>query len=437
MGQVNGGKPNVLWIFSDQHQAQAMSCYGDENIHTPNLDRLAAEGARFTRAYSNTPLCSPFRTSLYTGQYITTHGVVSLHVPFLRQPGQKMLAEVLQENGYHTSHMGKWHISGGAAPTAFVPPYFRPGWDDWSGWENSNRPWETWYTEGDAPKLKVLPGYQTDALTDMTVEWIGKQPADRPWFHVVSIEPPHPPNTAPEKYEAMFRDKPLKFLPNVPTDHRKRAKIEETARLYYAQIANLDDNVGRMLTALEEAGQLDNTIVFYFSDHGDMMGSHGDMGKSQPEQESSNIPLIVRYPKRIQPGTVSDAYISGVDFMPTLLGMLGIAPPEGMDGEDLSPAVYGERQDGARNVLLQYEKSFYAPAPEKSFRTLLQDEWKYTCFLTKGPAQLFYLQDDPYELNNRIHDPACAEIRGRMHEELRAKLAAFGDDFLSRMEILV
>ena len=146
-------RPNVLWIFSDQHRAQAIGCYGDPNIETPHLDRLAHEGVRFTNAYSNAPLCSPFRACLYSGQYITTNGVISLFRPLLPEK-QPELPEVLRESGYHTSHMGKWHLGGGDCPCHYVSPYFRPGWDDWLGWENSNIPFETTYSIGDHPHPK-------------------------------------------------------------------------------------------------------------------------------------------------------------------------------------------------------------------------------------------------------------------------------------------
>jgi arylsulfatase A-like enzyme len=423
-------KPNILWIFSDQHRGHAMSCSGDENIHTPHLDRLASEGIRFTRAYSNTPVCAPFRATLYTGKYCTSHGVKSLHEPL--QPGQLTLPEVLKAFGYHTSHMGKWHLAGGAAPTAFVSPFFRPGWDDWCGWENSNQPWETKYTVRDSTLVKTLPGYQTDALTDLTVEWIKRQPADRPWFHVISIEPPHPPNTAPEPYEAIFRDKLLKLRPNVPLAHPNLDMFIEKLRLYYAQIANLDDNIGRMFEALEQTGQLNDTIIFYFSDHGDLMGSHGMMNKGRPEEESANIPLLVRYPKRVPQGRVSDAYISGVDFMPTLLGMIGADIPEDIEGADLSDTVFGCREEGTEDVILQYEHGPFTPDPGKAFRTILTEGWSYSVFLTEGPLHLFNLREDPYQLHNLLHESQYAKVKEYLNVKLLSRLQAMNDDFFQR-----
>ncbi|MAS37461.1 MAG: hypothetical protein CL610_25905 [Anaerolineaceae bacterium] len=424
-------QPNVLWIFSDQHRAAALSCYGDPNIETPHLDRLAAEGMRFTNAYANTPICTPFRASLYTGQYITTHGVTSLHRPLL--PKQPILPEIMQAHGYHTSHMGKWHLSGGAAPAHFASPFFRPGWDDWLGWENSNDPMETAYATGTHPlPRRILNGYQTDSLTDHTIAWIKGQPQDRPWFHVVSIEPPHPPNIAPESYMAAYRDRPLTYRPNFAHDHPRRDKFEADMRGYYAQIKNLDDNVGRMIAALEQTGQLDNTIVFYFSDHGDMMGSHGLMGKSRPEQESSNIPLIVRYPAQIPQGVVSDALISSVDLMPTLFGLLGFDQPGVVDGQDLSATLRGEQADGAPEVVLQFENNFWVETPETKFRSLRTPRWLYTCFFVSGPAQLFDMDGDSYQLNNLIESNDYANIRQGLHTQLAERLNSLNDDFFAR-----
>jgi arylsulfatase A-like enzyme len=251
---VSVDRPNILWIFSDQHRGQALGCAGDVNVRTPNLDRLAADGIRFSNAYSNTPICAPFRASLYTGKRITSHGVNSLFVPLL--PGHRVLPQELHDAGYLTAHYGKWHLSGGDCPSHFVSPYFRPGWDDWLGWENSNRPWMTEYSSGNLPvPIRRLHGYQTDAMVDLSIEWLHRHAADAPWFHVLSIEPPHPPNTAPERTMARVRDRDIRLRPNVPADSPDVDTYIMAIRAYYAQIENLDENVGRLLDALEQTGQ--------------------------------------------------------------------------------------------------------------------------------------------------------------------------------------
>jgi arylsulfatase A-like enzyme len=300
---------------------------------------------------------------LYTGKYIGSHGVATLHVPLLHQ---KTLPEMLRR--------------------AAITP----------------RIWAT-----------------------------------RPWFHVVSIEPPHNPHTAPERFMKMFEDKELKLRPNVPAVHPQREQFIEKLRGYYAQIANLDHNIGRILQALEETGQLDNTIVFYFSDHGDLAGSHGRVQKSRPEYESSRIPLIIRYPRLVPQGEVSDALISGVDLLPTLLGLLGlcganIAIPEDVEGEDLSGAVTGTKEEGAASVLLQYEQHNLVHNPRTAFRSLIQGDWFYTYYLTEGPSQLFHRHDDPYQMNNLIHMPQYGEVRRQMHKALSDRLDKLHDDFLHR-----
>ena len=433
-------RPNILWIFSDQHRASAMSCAGDPNIETPNLDRLAREGTRFTNAYSTCPLCAPFRATLYTGQYVHTHGVTSLFRPLL--PRQPELPEILRNAGYHTSHMGKWHLSGGDCPCHYVSPYFRPGWDDWLGWENSNDFFNTTYSTGDHPHpLKTLDGYQTDAITDLTIEWLGQRPEGEPWFHVMSFEPPHSINTqfypgdmyvAPPAYMEAFADKPLTLPPNFATEHDRADFFERCMRGYYAEISNMDDNTGRLLAALEENGQLESTLICYFSDHGDMMGSHGALQKCRPEEESANIPLIVRWPGIVPAGRVTDGLIGAVDFMPTLLGSLGIPIPGTVQGHDFSGLLKGNTDAGDDCTIIQQDGIYYPPRPQSCFRAIRSGQWLYSVYLTRGPVQLFDLERDPFELNDLIDIPEHTGTRIELHDKLRQRLADIGDDFLDR-----
>ena len=429
---MNKEKPNVLWIFTDQHRGQAMSCAGDPNVETPNLDRLANEGVHFTNAYSSTPVCTPFRACLYTGQYITTHGTLSNHYPLL--PKYPILPEIMQENGYHTSHMGKWHLSGGCFGHHFVSQYFRPGWDDWLGWEcqHLNNYFDTEYSVNTSPAILHTNKYQTDWLADRTIEWIEKQPQDRPWFHVVSIEPPHPPCIAPDEYMEAYKDRELQFHPNFQMDHPRRDQHEKILRGYYAQIKNIDDNIGRMIDTLEKSGQLDNTIILYFADHGDMMGSHGMMGKCKPEEESSKIPLIIRYPKLISKGRKTNALISAVDIMPTLLGLLDIPTPSNVDGDDLSSTACGQDDCGAGIVYLQYEGFGFPERPEHIWRAVRSGDWLYTYTFLDGPTQLFNLESDPYQINNLINSSEYKPIRKELREKMQEKADKIGDNFFQR-----
>ncbi len=427
-------RPNILWIFSDQHRGQALGCAGDPNVSTPNLDRLAADGIRFSNAYSNTPICAPFRASLYTGKRITSHGVNSLFVPLL--PEHRVLPQELRDAGYHTAHYGKWHLSGGDCPSHFVSPYFRPGWDDWLGWENSNRPWGTEYSTGNLPMpIERLNGYQTDAMVDLSIEWLARREPDAPWFHVLSIEPPHPPYTAPECNMARVRDRDIRLRPNVPVDRPDVDQRVSTLRAYYAQIENLDENVGRLLDALDKTGQASNTIVCYFSDHGDFMGSHGRVDKTRPELESSTIPLIVRYPGTVPSGVTSDALICGLDIMPTTLGLAGIAVPEYVEGIDMSPVARGETDALRDSVLLQYDQSFFGtPRPWETFRSYVTTRWMYSRFLVRDQSHLYDLESDPYQLTNLIDDPGYAETVADLDRLLTAELTRISDPVLELSE---
>lgn len=423
-------RPNILWIFSDQHRAAAMSCAGDPNVQTPHLDRLAAEGIRFTNAYANSPMCAPFRASLYTGQYISTHGVSCLFKPLLPER-QIMLPQVLQQHGYHTSHMGKWHLSGGDCPSHFVSPYFRPGWDEWMGWENSNRPFNTAYGKGDMPvPMYTLDGYQTDVMTDMTIEWLHNYDSDKPWFHVMSFEPPHPPNEAPDEYMARYADADIQLRPNVDPNDPKIESYIQSHRAYYAQISNMDDNIGRLIKALEENGELDNTIMFYFSDHGDMMGSHGRRNKEVAYQESTNIPFIVRYPDNINARS-TDAFISSVDIMPSLLGLLGLPVPDDVEGMDCSMVFTGDDNAAPDSVLFQFDRPFFSfrEHHELHYRGIRQGDWKYIAHYYPERSQLFNLSEDPYELRNRINDATCTRIKSDLRKQLHNKLMSLDDSF--------
>lgn len=428
-------QPNVLWLFTDQHRAQSMSCAGDPNIETPHLDRLAAEGIRFEQAYSNSPICSPSRACIYTGLYASSHGAFALHVPV--KPGLTMIQQVFKDLGYRTSHYGKWHMSGGAAPSHFVSPYFRPGWDDWKGWENSNEPFATEYSEGGFPlPLLTLKGYQTDALTDLTLDFIKDQTSDKPWFHVVSIEPPHGPNTPPEAYSEPFKDHTFTYRDNVPEGFFDDPKNKKDLIGYYGQIKNVDHNIGRILAALEAEDQLDKTIIMYFSDHGDLMGSHGRRNKSLPYSESSQIPLIVRYPEWIKAGQVSKAPISTVDFLPTLLGLLGQEAPSYAQGKDLSKVFCGLEDGLDQEVLIQFERNFYGvPNEALIYRCLVTRQWMYIYYLASGDRELYDMTNDPYQKNNlAVDQPSTSNERviEVMHDKLVSKLAAIGDDFFHR-----
>ncbi len=422
---------NILWLFSDEHRGQAMHCAGDPNIDTTNLDALAAAGTRFARTYSVSPLCAPFRAGVYTGQYIHQHGVGCLHRPICS--GTPVLPMLMQAGGYHTIHIGKWHLSGGAAPSHFVAPCFRPGWDEWFGWENSNRPFETTYTTGAAPFMKKLNGYQTDACTNLANEFLDRATeSEKPWFMVLSVEPPHDPHIAPPEYMAQFADKELSFRPNVPEGWKTEANIAKM-RGYYAQIKNLDDNIGRIFAKLKETGQDENTIIFYFSDHGDYMGSHGRSAKFFAQEESANIPLIIRHPDATRKGVVSDALISSLDIPATTLAFAGLADAKSAQsfaqGQDLTPLLCDDAARLHDDILIELDSFFDDGDPFYRYRALRTSDYLYVNAPLPERCMLYDMTADPYQLNNLYGKASHKEKQDALHQTLAARLAECGDDY--------
>jgi len=411
-----------------------MGCAGDLNIETPHLDALAARGVRFSNAYSNTPLCSPFRASLFTGQYSTTHGVISNHRPLL--PVQPELPELVRNAGYFTSYRGKWHASGGCFGHHFVSPWFRPGWEDWIGWENSGKShWDFEYAEQNSPKIHVAKEYMTDWLANSTIDFIqGRQENEQPWFHVVSIEPPHPPRRVPEIYWNQYKDREIVLRENIDPEHPKFGEYLLDLRQYYAQIKCVDDNVGRIVQTLKDTGQYDNTVIAYLSDHGDTLGSHGRQGKSRPEEESSGIPLLISGPGIEHKGTVSKALISGVDMMPTFLGLLDMEIPGSVEGSDLSRLLKDQTAEGAECAYLQYEHCGFPQKANSVWRTLCKNNWKYTWHLAEGEMQLFDIEKDPFELNNLVNDNSSKAVREELLAEMKQKAESINDKFFDRRE---
>jgi arylsulfatase A-like enzyme len=343
-----------------------------------------------------------------------------------------MLAEVFKANGYHTVHLGKWHLSGGAAPCHFVAPCFRPGWDTWIGWENSNRPFNTQYAEGNYPiPMKTLPGYQTDALTDIAIDQLNGMGKEEPFFMVVSVEPPHDPHVVPESYQKEYEKRRIRFRKNVPDSWKTPENIAE-AKGYFAQIKNLDDNIGRLIKTLKTNGQYENTMIFYFSDHGDFMGSHNRVQKFYAEEESSKIPFIIRYPgKKIPPCTCSEL-ISSIDIPTTALGLAGLDIPKTMYGTDFSEQILEQKVTGKEEVLIELNSWFDDNDPEYGYRALRTKKYLIIKARKEKNCCLYDMEKDPYQMRNLYRENEYASIRDNLVSRLRRKLDEIGDDYYDR-----
>lgn len=432
-------KPNIIWFIVDQMRGQAIGANGDPNVFTPNLDNMSICGTNFPGAVSGYPLCCPFRGSMVTGRYAHNHSV-KLHEDRL-DPSFETVTDVLNKNDYETVYLGKWHLAGikeqdGRSCTRMVPREDRGRFDTWLGYDNNNSQWDTWLHGHDGEHEVAhyrLPGYETDCLTDMALERIAKRTdSARPFFMVVSVQPPHWPQLAPAKHRN-YQAQQLTLRPNVPKTHEARARINLAG--YYAQIENIDANVGRLVDGLRDTGLLHDTHVMVFCDHGDQMGSQGRFGKCVPYEETVRIPFLIGGGQPMGNDGMragnAPCLMNHVDIAPTTLGLCGIDVPDWMEGFD-----YSHRRTGinARERSEQEPESAYLQLigdRESSYAwrcVVTRDGWKYAC-VANGEWMLYDLNSDPYEQNNLAFNTSHRKKRADMKARLQEWILKTGDHF--------
>ncbi|MFB6136367.1 MAG: sulfatase [Halobacteriaceae archaeon] len=328
-------QPNVVFVFADQMRASAMGCAGDPNVRTPALDGMAQEGVHFEHAYTPYPVCSPARGSILTGRYPHDHGVVGNTYLKLRLPTETTtVAEAFREEGYRTGYVGKWHLDGTKEGPGFVPPGpRRQGFDYWKGFNRGHQHLQGHPHFDRDGNVEWEEGYQPEIQTDLAIDFV-EGASDDPFFCMMSWGPPHTPFEAPAEYSDLYDPAELELRENVPEEERE--EVRETLPEYYGMVTSLDEQLGRVLDALEREGVADETIVVFTSDHGEMMGSQGMWHKGNPEEESVHVPLLVRYPDELPAGERSEAFVNLVDLFPTLASFAGAPVPDGVQGRDLA-----------------------------------------------------------------------------------------------------
>jgi arylsulfatase A-like enzyme len=431
-------RPNILWIFGDQHRAHATGYAGDPNVCTPNLDRLAAEGVNCRAAVSGFPLCCPARGALLTGLY--PHRCVPGH-QFALPPEQRTIGHVMAGAGYHTGYFGKWHLGGfqesqGRAAFFITDPKLRGGFHEWIGYENNNAQYDCWVHGGEGPAAKHyrLPGYETDALTDLMIDFLRRRSSqrDQPFFGVLSVQPPHDPYVAPESWMQRHTGGRLALRTNVPAVPRLVERARRELAGYYAAIENLDWNVGRVRAALAELGLAEDTLILFFSDHGDLHGSHGQFMKTAPWEEAIRVPLIIGGGSNYDRATrIHDAPVNMADIAPTTLGLCGVPVPAWMQGEDFSGVrTKGRAVPAAESAFLQcVVPTGHLDSVDRPWRGVVtRDGWKYVA-LEQQPWLLFNLNEDPFEQANHAFNSRYAAERKRLQSLLAGWIDKTGDAF--------
>ncbi|MRR16322.1 MAG: DUF4976 domain-containing protein [Deltaproteobacteria bacterium] len=411
-------KPNILFILTDDHRYDAFSCMGHPVVKTPNLDRIANEGANFRNAFVTTSLCSPSRASFLTGQYAHTHGVVTNHTMW--NDRNVTFMELIKKAGYETAFIGKWHMPGDRLPKL-------RGVDEFI----------TFTKEGgqgvyyDCPLVingveTPRPGkYITNDLTDLALQFIEKK-RTKPFCLYLSHKAVHFGFRPPAHLKTLYEGQDLHLPPESDTwvtltnnDIFVGAPMPMNMlyRNYLRVVASVDEQVGRLLESLERTGQLDNTIIVYAGDNGHLFGEHGLYDKRNAYEESIRIPFFIRYPKLVRQTGRRDQMVLNIDLAPTLLDMIGSEIPAFMQGKSMAPFLKNPSLEGRDAFLYEHFPVFPIPIP--GIAAVRTKDFKYVTY-QKGTwrNQLFDLKKDPRELQNIIGTEEGKEVLPGLQKRL-------------------
>ena len=422
-------RPNVLIIIADQWREQAFGFAGDPNVKTPNIDGLAKQSVRFVNAVSGLPVCSPTRATLLTGQRPLTHGIFLNDVQL--SPDANSFAKILKGANYTTACIGKWHIDG-RGRSSFIPRERRQGFEYWKVLECTHNYNNSLYF-ADTDDRCQWAGYDANAQTNDACEYLKKQAkSEKPFAMLLAWGPPHDPYmTAPEKYRAMYDPAKLELRPNVPPETQAAARKNLSG--YYAHCTALDECMGQILKALDDAGLAQNTLVIFTADHGDMLGSQGMSKKQKPWDESARIPMLWRWPAGLgKEAKELKAAMNTEDILPSILGLCKVAIPKSVEGLDYSAHMTGAADPGDGSAVIQCVAPFgewHRNNGGKEYRGLRNDHYTYVKDLN-GPWLLYDNWSDPYQMKNLAADPGSEKLRLDLDASLMRKLKERGDDFL-------
>lgn len=426
-------RPNILFILSDDHRWDVMSCMGHPFIQTPHLDRIAREGVLFSNAFVTTSLCSPSRASFLTGQYAHTHGVVTNHTPWDNR--NITFLEPLKAVGYDTAFIGKWHMPGKGLPRL-------RGLDHFISFTKEGGQ-GIYY---DCPLIidgveRERPGrYITEDLTDFAITFLKKKRTN-PFCLVLSHKAVHFGYRPPSHLKGLYKNIDLQLPPESDTwvtftnNHPFVGALFPMHILYrnYCEtVVSLDEQIGRLLKTLEEQKTLNNTIIIYAGDNGHLWGEHGLYDKRLAYEESIRIPLLVRYPHLIKdPGIKRHQMVLNIDLAPTLLDLAGIPVPSRIQGLSFKPFLESSRASGRPSWLYEHFPVFPIPIP--GITAIRTDRYKYIEYQNETrPRELFDLEKDPKEKKNLFQGPTGKALAEKLKQDLDGLKKATGYRFHTR-----
>jgi len=459
-------RPNILILYTDQQRWDTIAALGNDEIHTPNLDRLAGDGVAFDHCFVQNPVCMPSRISMLTGQYPSTLRITHMGVPV--PDDVPTFPKLFGPSGYHTANLGKLHFLP-HANRDHAEPHPDYGFDhleisDEPGcYEDAYRAWVRMHAPDQMDHLSVgLPPARPNWLSTMhvhdpvrhpnndntgrsdfkraihfpgrddvthtafvgarTCEFIEQQ-GDRPFACIAGFYSPHSPWVAPKRFHDLYKRDRLSVPPFADADEPNRGEmfsdehLREAKHGYYAMISEVDHHVGRILDTLEAQGHADDTIVVFTSDHGEWLGEHGKWGKGHPGNDAcSRVPLLIRYPERISNTGLTDSNIvEAVDILPTLMELAGMQVAPHLQGRSLAPLL--APSDRA------YEPKDAALMEHHGWKNLRTRDYRYLVN-ADGREQLWHVADDPWELHDVVADPAHASALADMRHAMVTKLTS-------------
>ena len=457
-------RPNILFIMSDDHASHAISAYGSRINQTPNIDRIAKEGIRFNNCFCTNSICTPSRATILTGTYNHVNNVTTLSS---KLDGRlTTFPKLLQAEGYQTAIVGKWHLGHGghADPTGFDYWNVLPGQGLYHDPEMI-----------DMGEKKVYPGYVTDIITDLSLDWLKERDPEQPFMLMTHHKAPHRPWDPDEKLMHLYQNTDIPEPETFHDDYSNRASAAKEAKMrvdrdmtdrdlkypvpegltaaeekqwkyqryikdYLRCVASIDNNVGRMLDYLDQEGLAENTIVVYTSDQGFFLGDHGWYDKRFMYEESLRMPFVMRYPREIEAGSINDDMILNLDFAQTFLDCTDVDQTDEMQGRSFRPLMNGKTIEDWRTSMYYRYWMHLAHHHVYAHYGLRTHDHKLIYYYadglgTPGSAddpkppewELFDLKKDPHEINSVYNNPDYSEIQAQLTSELYQLQSQFGD----------